>query len=583
MASQRAAGARFRQRKLSVKQNLSILREDEVEATFDDEAQRNIPKVETGVEGHEEMEHHLQAVISSHAAGNGKAAYIPTPPTNVSSVHYDRLYAPRYQHPQTYIRFSSTVEDSTGSPYCMTQEDELFLATLNASYKKASAKLPGPCTELQFEEVMSFFEENSSIKQPYATLDNTPVLPYSEMEQSFDDTIDPSSRLFAKDIYDHWKQCRLAKGNHPLGSALKFERNADTDEADPYVCFRRREVRQARKTRGRDAQITEKLKKMRAELEQARQLMHLTKQREHGRRDQLAIDRLIFEQRCAVKETKRNLGIKGNDQDLVNQKPVEKPAKPDPTMVRMPGMPPKMHIRPDARLQDHDLVLLSDERKKRESEVETVIQDSMAKHRTWNNDWVDNTWRPITPPLDTNSNSSFRAAITEYLPTPPASATSEQSAEGAAVDGQSTHTKPKEKAFIPFRYDSPPMETPVARPSFRRRMGRGGRMWIDRRGLARTPNMNEDVEMSDACVAERYQYDQDSDDEREVYHTDPYDNGNLRYRINYSQPQPDQAERQRRALLESQKRQQQAANSHLPAHVVAQQQQQVQRALTAAK
>jgi enhancer of polycomb-like protein len=56
MTSQRLAGQRFRQRKLSVKQNLAILREDEVEASlFDDEAQRNIPKVETGVEKGEEI------------------------------------------------------------------------------------------------------------------------------------------------------------------------------------------------------------------------------------------------------------------------------------------------------------------------------------------------------------------------------------------------------------------------------------------------------------------------------------------------------------------------------------------------
>jgi enhancer of polycomb-like protein len=55
MASQRLAGQRFRQRKLSVKHPLAILREHEVELTFDDEAQRNMPKFETGVEKAEEI------------------------------------------------------------------------------------------------------------------------------------------------------------------------------------------------------------------------------------------------------------------------------------------------------------------------------------------------------------------------------------------------------------------------------------------------------------------------------------------------------------------------------------------------
>jgi enhancer of polycomb-like protein len=52
----RQAGARFRQRKLSTKQNLAIVREHEIEASIlDDEAQRNIPKVATGVEEGEEI------------------------------------------------------------------------------------------------------------------------------------------------------------------------------------------------------------------------------------------------------------------------------------------------------------------------------------------------------------------------------------------------------------------------------------------------------------------------------------------------------------------------------------------------
>jgi len=55
MASQRLAGQRFRQRKLSVKQNLAILREKDVEASFDEEARTHIPKVETGVDKAEEV------------------------------------------------------------------------------------------------------------------------------------------------------------------------------------------------------------------------------------------------------------------------------------------------------------------------------------------------------------------------------------------------------------------------------------------------------------------------------------------------------------------------------------------------
>ncbi len=200
----------------------------------------------------------------------------------------------------------------------MSAEDEQFLKLLNS--KKAKAPY---CTEDQFEDVMNFFEETAFTKQPFAAVDNPPVIPFEEMENAFDEAPSDSAREFAKDIYVHWKAQRLKRGNRSLMATLKFETGQETDDSDPYVCFRRREVRQARKTRGRDAQVVEKLKKLRKELEDARQLVHLVKQRELGRKDQLALEKQIFEQRAAVKEAKRNLGIKGDDDDLINQKVCE--------------------------------------------------------------------------------------------------------------------------------------------------------------------------------------------------------------------------------------------------------------------
>jgi enhancer of polycomb-like protein len=51
----RVQSQRFRQRKLSTKQNLPVVREHEVEQLPDDDASRHIPKVETGVEKGEEI------------------------------------------------------------------------------------------------------------------------------------------------------------------------------------------------------------------------------------------------------------------------------------------------------------------------------------------------------------------------------------------------------------------------------------------------------------------------------------------------------------------------------------------------
>jgi len=595
----RQQAQRFRQRKLSVKQNLQIVREHEIETNvLDDEAQRNIPKVETGVEKSEEIEHHLQAVISAAQAGGTAATlFIPTPETKVSTVDYSQYYVPRFQQPQTYIRFSSTVEDTSGCPYCMTAEDEVFLKKLNSKSKKA-----GHCSEDQFEVVMNTFEEISALKQPFAAVDNAPVLSLDDLIQGFDDEAEASTKVFAKDIYPHWKACRMEVQNHPLMPSLKFERNVDTDDSDPYVCFRRREVRQARKTRGRDAQIVEKLKKLRQELEEGRRLMHLVKQREILRKEQISHERSIFDKRQALKMSKRQLGIKGDDEDLINQKPIPKPRpRLDSTSIArggmIPGAIPKIPLsaRSDSRFPESDLVQLHEDKARKQNEIDHMITESMTKHRSWNNEWVDRTWRPITPPLEnpTGGRNPFRDAVTKFLPTPPESVSEGEDAN--MMDGGRTPNpyEKDNKTKLPIRFESPPVELGSAhgmtlrRPSYRRRQGRGGRLFIDRRGLKR-PQVDDEEHftrskrlrleeegfshplMSPPSAAEererdRAAYDIDSDEDADIYRTDPYDDWNIRYRIafgyssNRPQNQDQQVAQQAKMIQEEQRRAVQAA------------------------
>ncbi|KAF1933620.1 uncharacterized protein M421DRAFT_415968 [Didymella exigua CBS 183.55] len=532
--TQRVTGQRFRQRKLSTKQNIPVLRENEVEKHDDDEASRHIPKVETGVEKGEEIEHHLQAVISAaqaaaQGATGGKIAqlYIPTPEATASHLQYDGLYPKRFTQPATYIRFSSTVEDTSGCPYNMTSDDAAFLKAYNQKRTK------GPhCSEDGFEEVMNFFEETAQTKQPFSAVGDAPVLAYEDLESDFDETISESARRFAKDVYSHWKNQRLLKGNRPLQPSLKFETNLETDEADPYVCFRRREVRQVRKTRGRDAQVTEKLKKLRNELEQARLLMTQVKRREALMRDSLANDKQIFEQRHAVKEIKRRLSIKIDDEELlITQKPAPKP-KPRPDLERVrqniPGMKPQV-TRADGRIIDSDLVYLEEQQAKKTEAIDTFIEDNLVKHQKWNNGWVDATWRPITPPLEqAAAKSEFRTVFTEsQLPTPPASVSDDEGADSMAVVRTNAPDTPRRNARI--RFGTPPDDVPFQDQSrFRRRIGRGGRVMIDRRGVKR-----QKVESSqlDDRVADRWKYSGDSSEDEQTYAVDWTDNLHIRYRI----------------------------------------------------
>lgn len=198
----------------------------------------------------------------------------------------------------------------------MDEEDELALKLLNT-------KLPAgqdACTEDQFEEIMTFFEETAQTKQPYAAVDSPPVLPLEELQEQFDESIPHHVRILSRIFYEHWKTRRTTTGNRGLAPRLKFETGQETDDSDPYVCFRRRELRQIRKTRNRDAQSADKLRKLRLELETARNLLLMVKRREFLRKETIEMDRLVFEQRLALRETKRKFNFKGDEDLLINQK-----------------------------------------------------------------------------------------------------------------------------------------------------------------------------------------------------------------------------------------------------------------------
>ena len=196
----------------------------------------------------------------------------------------------------------------------MSSEDDVFLKAFNAK-RPANQQ----CSEDDFEKIMEVFETTAARQTPFAAVDNT-VVAFELMEIILKQEIDKKAQPFAKDIYEYWRTRRQASGNRPLQPTLKFELHQDSDDGDPYVCFRRRDVRQTRKTRARDFQVTDKLKKLRLELEEGRRLVQTALQREEVKRELLATDRKVFEMRAKLKDVRQQLGIKVDDEDLINQK-----------------------------------------------------------------------------------------------------------------------------------------------------------------------------------------------------------------------------------------------------------------------
>lgn len=77
-------------------------------------------------------------------------SYIPIPDAShiIDIKDYDALYKKKYKLPITLIRFSSTVEDSTGCPYVMDEKDDDFLNQYNNDNPS------NIITEVHFEFVM---------------------------------------------------------------------------------------------------------------------------------------------------------------------------------------------------------------------------------------------------------------------------------------------------------------------------------------------------------------------------------------------------------------------------------------------
>ena len=378
----------------------------------------------------------------------------------------------------------------------MDEEDDLALKLINKSLPNGQP----PVSDDHFEEVMNFFEETAAARQPFAAVDSPPVLPLEELQEQFDDTHPEYVRALSKIVYEHWSARRSQNGNRVLPPHLRFETGHDSDESDPYVCFRRREIRQTRKTRGRDAQVAEKLRKLRLELETSRNLLLMVKRREQIRQEVLEVDRKVFEQRLAFRETKRKLNIKGDEELLINVKKQKLPPGVNPNQaalaqqLRMPSI---------SGGPGTDLRSLEDVQHERQRSINNEIQINIDKHIRWNEGFVDKTKAPLTPDSEKDfvpQPGQFREAMpATYLPTPPASHSEEDESQTGDVE-----MKDVSRASTPFRYASPIEDEDIPMPAFRRRYGRGGRVLFDRRFPIRHKRDPND---------DRWKFDSDNEDE----------------------------------------------------------------------
>ncbi|KAJ3287225.1 Enhancer of polycomb-like protein 1, partial [Blyttiomyces sp. JEL0837] len=210
------------------------------------------------------------------------------------------------------------VEDCIGVPYCLDEVDDVFLEGYR---KKCAESLEGLLPEDtldddMFEQLMYVLERAGVEKNQ---LVNDP-LPYDEAVRFFSEN-EPllvySPRALTK-VYEHWRQRRYTEraGANSIMPALKLDEIGPKPENDPYICFRRREIRPVRKAKRTDLSFLEKLKRLREEMYRARALVEMVAEREELKRDQFVYEKHIFEQRVLVRRLKKKLGVSTTEKDL---------------------------------------------------------------------------------------------------------------------------------------------------------------------------------------------------------------------------------------------------------------------------
>ncbi|KAK6302583.1 hypothetical protein J4Q44_G00269380 [Coregonus suidteri] len=271
----------FRARALDASKPLPVFRcEDLPDLHEYASINRAVPQMPTGMEKEEESEHHLQRAMSAQSVyGEKHNMVIPVPEADGNIAYYESLYPGEFKMPKQLIHIQPFTLDTEQPDYDLDTEDEVFVNKLKKKME---------ITFLQFEEMVDRLEKGSG--QQAVSLQEAKLLLKEDDE-------------LIKEVFDYWTRKRK-KGKHgTLHPTVKQEKRDGSSTSDPYVAFRRRtEKMQTRKNRKNEEAGYEKMLKLRRDLSRAVTILEMIKRREKSKRELLHLTLEIVEKRNGMSD-----------------------------------------------------------------------------------------------------------------------------------------------------------------------------------------------------------------------------------------------------------------------------------------
>ncbi|XP_026781009.1 enhancer of polycomb homolog 1b isoform X2 [Pangasianodon hypophthalmus] len=248
------------------------------------------------------QEHHLQRAISAQQVYGEKRdnMVIPVPEAESNITYYESLYPGDFKMPKQLIHIQPFSLDTEQPDYDLDSDDDVFVTKLRKKMEVGA---------LQFEEMIDRLEKGSG--QQLVTLQEAKLLLKEDDE-------------LIREVFEYWTMKRKSCKSGSLIPAVKQEKRDGSSTSDPYVAFRRRtEKMQTRKNRKNDEVSYEKMLKLRRDLSRAVTILEMIKRREKSKRELLHLTLEIVEKRNGMADFGGEVMA-----EVLAQRALEKPVIP---------------------------------------------------------------------------------------------------------------------------------------------------------------------------------------------------------------------------------------------------------------